>query len=135
MAAERQRSRWTLRRRLVVGIVALLAAISFIIGTVSVLTLQASLVTKLDSQVESATQRAVRVADGGGPGGYPGDGSGQPGPSEILPFAGLQPGSVVALASGSATAGAVLNQSVQSAALTGEQIERASCRERVYTSV
>ena len=123
MAAERQRSRWTLRRRLVVGIVALLAAISFIIGTVSVLTLQASLVTKLDSQVESATQRAVRVADGGGPGGYPGDGSGQPGPSEILPFAGLQPGSVVALASGSATAGAVLNQSVQSAALTVEQID------------
>jgi len=122
-APTRPLSRWTLRRRLVVGIVALLAAVSFVIGTVSVLTLQASLITKLDSQVESATQRAVRVADGGGPGGYPEGGSGNaPGPNEILPFAGLQPGSVVALSSGTASAGAVLNQSVQSTALTNEQV-------------
>ena len=48
---------WTLRRRLVVGIVALLAAVSVIIGTVSVLALQSSLMTQLDSQVSEAAER------------------------------------------------------------------------------
>ena len=85
------RARWTLRRRLVFGIVALLAAVSFIVGTVSVLALNDSLVGKLDDQVVSATSRFQNIADRPGPG----DGSGGRPPGDTAPLAGLPPGTVV----------------------------------------
>ena len=50
----RPRKRWTLRRRLVVGIVALLAVLGTAIGTVSVVTLESVLVGQFDQQLRSA---------------------------------------------------------------------------------
>ena len=47
----RTRRQWSLRRRLVVSIVALLAVVGIIVGTVSVLALRQNLVARLDSQL------------------------------------------------------------------------------------
>ncbi|PWB97400.1 sensor histidine kinase [Salinibacterium hongtaonis] len=70
---------WTLRRRLVVAIVGLLAAASLIIGLVSVLALRGFLMDRLDSQLASATGRSQNAAngyDGGAPAPAPDDGLG-----------------------------------------------------------
>ena len=62
------RAPWTLRRRLVVAVVGLLALVSLVIGVVSVAILSASLMDGLDRQVESAAERSS-VAFGGRPNG------------------------------------------------------------------
>ncbi|WP_165067868.1 sensor histidine kinase [Marisediminicola senii] len=49
---------WTLRRRLVLSTVALLAAMSIVIGFVSVLALRSYLVDRVDIQLQSATSRS-----------------------------------------------------------------------------
>lgn len=70
---------WTLRRKLVVAIVALLAAASIIVGLVSVLALRGFLMDRLDSQLASATgrsQNAANGSDGGAPAPSPGNGMG-----------------------------------------------------------
>jgi two-component system OmpR family sensor kinase len=54
---------WSLRRRLVVGIVALLAAVGLIVGTISVLALRQNLVSRLDAQL--ADVLAVAAGPGG----------------------------------------------------------------------
>lgn len=58
-------SRWvkrqSLRRRLVVSVVGLLALVSIIIGTVSVLVLQGFLVGRLDQQLKATTARTQRA--------------------------------------------------------------------------
>ncbi|WP_353808669.1 sensor histidine kinase [Agromyces sp. SYSU T00194] len=59
--ASRARAPWTLERRLIVALVALLAAVSAIVGTVSVVVVHANLVDRVDSQLVSATERG-RVA-------------------------------------------------------------------------
>ncbi len=60
---------WTLRRRLVLTVVALLALVSLIIGLVSVAILRASLLEGLDDQLRSAADRSRSALDGrGGPG-------------------------------------------------------------------
>ncbi|MCU1425894.1 MAG: sensor histidine kinase, partial [Microbacteriaceae bacterium] len=82
----RGRARWTLRRRLVIGIVALLAAVSIAIGVVSVLALRSSLVAGLDDEVSSASNRFQGVAER--PREAPGGGGG-PRAGDILPFAGM----------------------------------------------
>lgn len=87
---------WTLRRRLVLGIVALLAFVSIVIGAVSVIALNSSLMTKLDDQVTSASSRAVRVAEGGGPRPFSQGVGDAPGAGDIVNFGGFQPGAVVA---------------------------------------
>lgn len=70
----RPRGSWSLRRRLVVGILALLAVVSVVVGVASVLALRQSLVARLDEQVLDAVNRA------GGPGfGGPQGGEEQPG--------------------------------------------------------
>ena len=100
---------WTLRRRLVLGIVALLAAVSVIIGAVSVLALQGYLVDKLDQQITEATTRAQNVID------RPFDPSGQqpdPQPNRFLPLAGLQPGAIGAYITENSIDGAILNDQV-----------------------
>ena len=51
---------WTLRRRLVLGVVALLAVASIAIGAVSVAFLRSSLIDRLDSQLTDATERSER---------------------------------------------------------------------------
>ena len=55
----RGRSRWTLRRRLVVVLIGLLAAVTGILGVVSTLALRGSLVGQLDSQLVAASRRAA----------------------------------------------------------------------------
>ncbi|MDM4762474.1 HAMP domain-containing sensor histidine kinase [Galbitalea sp. SE-J8] len=66
-ARERMTRPWTLRRRLVLGTVALLAVLGVVIGTVSVLTLQTSLTVKLDQELREALGRGPGPA-GLGPG-------------------------------------------------------------------
>jgi len=105
------RPRWTLRRRLVVGILALLAAVSFIVGTVSVLTLNDSLVSKLDDSVTAASGRFQNFAQGPGPGGGPGG------------FAGLAPGTVVGYNSGGEVVAVVLGDQLESTTTTNAQLE------------
>jgi two-component system OmpR family sensor kinase len=51
------RSPWSLRRRLVLGIVVLLALLSLVIGAVSVFTLRQSLLARLDGQLSAAMNR------------------------------------------------------------------------------
>jgi len=63
------RAPWTLRRRLVVAVVGLLALVSLVIGVVSVAILSASLMEGLDQQVESAAERSSVVVGGGRPNG------------------------------------------------------------------
>jgi two-component system OmpR family sensor kinase len=75
----------TLRRRLVLGIVALLAVVSVVIGIASVAFLRGNLMSQLDGQVVQSSDRAVRTieraykgdGDGGGPYGGPGLDRGQ----------------------------------------------------------
>jgi two-component system OmpR family sensor kinase len=50
---------WSLRRRLVVGIVALLAVVSVVVGVLSVLALRQTLVARLDEQVQDAVARTA----------------------------------------------------------------------------
>lgn len=59
------RGSWSLRRRLVVGIVALLAVVSAAVGVLSVLALRQTLVARLDEQVEDAAARSGRPAQQG----------------------------------------------------------------------
>ncbi len=59
----RTRFRPTLRQRLVFGIVALLAAVTIMIGVVSVLSLQRFLVARLDDQLTGASQRSQDAFD------------------------------------------------------------------------
>ncbi|GMA29266.1 sensor histidine kinase [Arenivirga flava] len=67
--APRRRVRWTLRRRLVVSIVALLAVLGAAIGTVSVVTLESVLVSRFDQQLAAAVALS---RDNVGPYGYGG---------------------------------------------------------------
>jgi two-component system OmpR family sensor kinase len=59
------RARWSLQRRLVVALVALLAVVSVVVGAASVLALRESLMQRLDQQV-IAELRFVQRADGPG---------------------------------------------------------------------
>ena len=111
----RIRARWTLRRRLVVGIVALLAAVSVIVGTVSVLTLNDSLVGKLDDTVTSASSRFQNFADGPGRGGAGGR------PDDTAPTAGLPPGTVAGYSLNGTVVAVVLGDELQATALTPQQ--------------
>jgi two-component system OmpR family sensor kinase len=90
----RRRAPWTLRRRLVVSVVALFTLVAIVIGGVSVLALQSNLEERIDSQLT----RAAGIANRNGPG------DGSPGGSGFNP--GLQPGSIVVLSQGSDVAGA-----------------------------
>ncbi|MFD3453947.1 ATP-binding protein [Streptomyces sp. NPDC058691] len=62
-AARRPRRRWSLRTRLVVSSVALIAVVCAVIGTVTALALQSFLYAQLDGQVAAVAKRAL------GPGG------------------------------------------------------------------
>ncbi|MBC7725106.1 MAG: HAMP domain-containing histidine kinase [Burkholderiaceae bacterium] len=68
------RQRWTLRRRLVLSVIALLAVASIAIGIVSVAALLGTLTGQLDDQLTAATGRSQ--VDGNRPGDSPGQGAG-----------------------------------------------------------
>ncbi|MGY4644003.1 ATP-binding protein [Cellulomonas sp. URHB0016] len=59
----RGRSRWTLRRRLVVVLVSLVAVVAAVMGTVTTLALRGSLLAQIDSQLAAANMRAERAPD------------------------------------------------------------------------
>jgi two-component system OmpR family sensor kinase len=65
----RPRGTWSLRRRLVVGILALLAVVSVVVGVASVLALRQSLLARLDEQILDAVNRSGGPEFGGPQGG------------------------------------------------------------------
>jgi len=68
----------TLRRRLVLSIVALVIAVSAVIGAGSVIALASIQTANIDGQIENATKRAQNVLTDPQFGGGPGDGLGRP---------------------------------------------------------
>jgi two-component system OmpR family sensor kinase len=111
------RARWTLRRRLVFAIVGLLAAVSVVVGAVSVLALNDSLVGKLDDEVVSASNRFQNFADRPAPGG----GSGGRPPGDTAPIAGLPPGTIAGYNLGGTVVAVVLDDQLDVTALTAAQ--------------
>ena len=109
------RPRWTLRRRLVVGIVALMAAVSVIVGAVSVLALNDALVGKLDDTVTAASARFQNFAPGPGPGA---DAPGRPGAT----LAGLPPGTVVGTTAAGDVIGLVLGDRLEASGSAAAQL-------------
>jgi two-component system OmpR family sensor kinase len=77
--------RWTLRTRLVVTQVALMAAVSLVIGLASVLSLNHFLLGRLDEQLRSANHLATTAYEGGRLPGAP--------PAQQVPSGGEQPDS------------------------------------------
>ncbi len=110
---------WTLRRRLVLGIVLLLAALSVMIAAVSTVALRGYLVDKLDAQVTAATSRFQGVVDK--PGSRPPVNDNRPGPGDFLPLAGLTPGTIGAFVSDGAIDAVVLGERLEQTPLSDEQ--------------
>ena len=99
--------RLTLRRRLVLGTVALLALVTILIGVVSVLALQGFLVGRVDNQLKAATGRSQDALEG-----RPDPNSGgRPPPDDFLALPGQGAGTLAGLVvSGTVAAGAVLDE-------------------------
>jgi two-component system OmpR family sensor kinase len=92
------RPRWTLRRRLVVVVVALLATVAAVMGLVSTLALRTSLLEQIDKRLTAAAQRAAEAparldqaeASGATPPAFPGTGAdGRPDDGTIPPAFGM----------------------------------------------
>jgi two-component system OmpR family sensor kinase len=117
------RRRWSLRARLLAATLALLAAVSVVVGVVSVLALDSFLVGRLDSQLAAAGQRIA----GGGPGpehrdgGADGDGDDtEPPPGLTMP--GQSAGTLGAeITGGTVTGGGVITATGSNTALTDAQ--------------
>ncbi|MFM9878443.1 MAG: sensor histidine kinase [Rhodoglobus sp.] len=114
-----QPRRLTLRRRLVCGIVALLALVTVLIGVFSVLALQEFLVGRLDSQLTAASGRSQDAFEG-----RPGDTDGsRPPAGEFLALPGQGAGTLAGLVSGNqVTTAAVLDQSGRPISLDAAQL-------------
>lgn len=112
---------WSLRARLLVGQVMLLAVVCVVIGTVTTLALQTFLVNQLDDQLVDAGHRSVAISDGTfppPPDGRPEHTSSGPGP-DFLDAPGQPPGTVGAVVNGGvATESGVLTTSGGRAALS-----------------
>ncbi|MHC5795056.1 sensor histidine kinase [Lacisediminihabitans sp. FW035] len=123
------RPRWSLRRRLVLAVVGLLAIVAIVIGSISVLALQGFLMGRLDGQLNAANGRSQT-----GFGGPPGAPSDDPTSQTISPeqfsriFNAQAPGTVLAVVSGPSVLAAFLKDqagaakkltAAQSAALLG----------------
>ena len=117
------RPAWTLRRRLVFAVVALLAAVSIIIAIVSVVALRSYLVDKLDAQVTEAASRFSGVIDRPPPGIGDNAGGGRPeGPGEVLPYAGLEPGAIAAFITDGAVSASVLDPQLDTSTLSASDV-------------
>jgi two-component system OmpR family sensor kinase len=114
------RPRWSLLRRLILTVVGLLAAVSIVIGAVSVIALQGFLMDRLDSQLGAATGRSQA---GFGPPNAPNtDNSGDSSADRFLQTLSRQaPGTVVALVQDGAVVGVVKSESGTLKYLTAAQ--------------
>ena len=108
---------FTLRRRLIAGILLLIAAVSVTIGAVSAIALRGYLIDRLDDQVVAAADRYAEVAQRPG-----GDAAGPRPPGPLLPLAGLAPGTIGAFVRGSTVQAAVLGNSLDTEQITVEQV-------------
>jgi two-component system OmpR family sensor kinase len=95
------RPRWSLRRRLVLAVVGLLAAVAIVIGAVSVLALQSFLTGRLDQQLNQANGRSQNGF--GPPGVLPEDSTSQTFSQDRLreTFGRQAPDTIIAIATGS----------------------------------
>ncbi len=113
------RSPWTLRRRLVVAVVALLALVSLIIGLVSVAILRESLVQVLDNQLRSAADRSLLSLDGGrGP-----DEPGAPTVESILYGPAQSPGTLALVFDGRSITAGYIDEEGRIRVLTRGEVE------------
>ncbi|MEV7867232.1 HAMP domain-containing sensor histidine kinase [Streptomyces sp. NPDC088124] len=99
--------RWSLRTRLVVSAVALIAVVAAVIGAVTTIAFRSYLYGQLDQQVRSVAERAAGprdgvVADAPPPGGVPG---GSKDPLEVVTGGGAPLGTVGAVVSADGTVG------------------------------
>lgn len=133
-----RRPRWTLRRRLVAVVLALLATVAAVMGLVSTLALRTSLVDQIDERLTSASQRAAAAPDRLDRGALPDelvddlpaddDGTPQPGGGRIPPAFGL-PGqdvgtvSVFERADGGTLQAGYLDESGEVQELTEDQLD------------
>ncbi len=101
----RRSRRLTLQRTLVIGIVGLLAAITVVIGVLSVVALQSFLVGRLDTQLTATTDRSLGALDGSQGGG---GGQAPPLASQFLGIPGQRDGTLAAVVSN----GVVFNAAV-----------------------
>lgn len=141
-AARPARSRWTLRRRLVAVLVALLATVAAVMGVVSTLALRSSLLEQVDTRLRSASDRAAAAPgrlDRERPGSSPTGGTGADGsdadeqqptfPDGAVPPAFGLPGqdvgtvSVFAGADGAALQSGYLDEAGDVQQLTDEQLD------------
>jgi two-component system OmpR family sensor kinase len=124
------RRRWSLRRRLALAVVGLLAVVSIVIGAVSVIALQGFLMSRLDDQLTTATGRSQ---GGFGPPGSPGAGSPDatqvPSAERFIQTLNRQaPGTVIALVSGGQTIAVEKDQQ------TGRQQQLSDAQARVLAA-
>ena len=106
--------RLTLQRTLVIGIVGLLAAVTIVIGVLSVVALQGFLVNRLDNQLGVASDRSVDALDGGAV-------TSPPPAAELLGVPGQREGTLAAVVSD----GVVFNAAVISESGTFERVDDA----------
>jgi two-component system OmpR family sensor kinase len=116
------RAPWTLRRRLVVAMVAMLALVSLVIGTVSVAILRANLMEGLDGQSANAAQRAGTVL-GDRPRGTASSTS-TPTATDVLIGPGQLPGTVALVYDGLTFTAGYTDDNGTVLALSGDQVTR-----------
>ncbi|TFB47237.1 sensor histidine kinase [Cryobacterium tagatosivorans] len=121
----RGRAPWTLRRRLVLAVVGLLALVSLAIGLVSVVILRASLLDGLDVRLASAADRSSAVLGGDGDSDSDGEHP-RPTPSAdvILGGPAQPPGTLALVFDGTTiTAGYTNDESGEIESLSAEQVK------------
>ena len=118
----RPRRPWTLRRRLLVIVAALLVAVSAAIGVVTVLVFQTTSVDRLDASLRSTASRATDVA----PPGFPADPRATV--FDFLRVPGQPVGTVGVLVAGDTVVGVYISE-------TGELLEPSTAATRAFAAV
>lgn len=115
------RARWSLRRRLVLAVVGLLAIVAIVIGSISVLALQGFLMNRLDGQLSAANGRSQTGF--GPPGSQLGDAQSDTFTTQQLrqTFDRQAPDTVIGLVSGASVAGVRKDQTGTPQNLTAAQ--------------